>query len=200
MAENEDEETAQDTEKSATQPATSAPSAATAAAAKRRGDRTTALTTAREILEDNHATKDTIRETLESVVAAFTPRTRRSTGPRQVLEKVPPEEVAAYFASTGLARKQIAAAAGVSPSVIATVQNVNGDRWSRNTFEAKRVMIDAYIEEHRAQLDAERDAQAAEDAAKTQADAAKAARKAGKSAKASKATPAAATTQQAAAA
>lgn len=58
--------------------------------------------------------------------------------------KAEPAAVAAYFESTGLTRKQIADAVGVTVSVIATVQNPNGDRWSEVRFQAAKIMIDAY--------------------------------------------------------
>ncbi len=66
---------------------------------------------------------------------------RGSKAPRQTVEKADPGEVAKFFASTGLNRKQIASAVGVSTSVIATVQNPTGDRWSRTRFEAAKPLI-----------------------------------------------------------
>lgn len=65
---------------------------------------------------------------------------------RATVAKADPTEVAAYFAATGLTRKQIAGAVGVSVSVIATVQNPKGDRWSQSRFEAAKVLIDAEAE------------------------------------------------------
>lgn len=84
--------------------------------------------------------------------------------PRVVLEKAEPADVAAYFAATGLSRKEIAAAAGVSTSVIATVQNPKGDRWSLKTFEAKKLLIDAAAVDAAAARQAANEAAAAESA------------------------------------
>lgn len=66
---------------------------------------------------------------------------RGSKTPRETVQKADPLEVAAFFASTGLSVKQIAAAVGVSPSVIHTVRSVSGDRWSRTRYEAAKVLI-----------------------------------------------------------
>src|SRR4051812_6424889 len=60
---------------------------------------------------------------------------------RATLLKADPGEVKAYFDSTGLTRKQFADAVGVTVSVIATVQNQNGDRWSQVRFEAAKILI-----------------------------------------------------------
>jgi hypothetical protein len=70
---------------------------------------------------------------------------RGSATPRTIMAKSDPGEVAAWFAATGLTRKQLAAAAGVSASLIGTVQSARGDRWSTETWSAKRRMIEAYI-------------------------------------------------------
>lgn len=103
---------------------------------------------------------------LSQMVAAYSPATKASGGPRVVLDKADPAEVAAYFASTGLPRKEIATAAGVSTSVIATVQNEKGDRWSTVTFEAKRTLIDQYMVDHADEIAARAATAAAEAAAK----------------------------------
>jgi hypothetical protein len=77
-------------------------------------------------------------EVLEVVDAAI----RRGTAtPRTTVAKAGPSAVAAFFASTGLSRKQIADAVGVSTSVIGTVQKENGDRWSLARFEAAKPLI-----------------------------------------------------------
>jgi len=61
--------------------------------------------------------------------------------PRTIVPKADPATVAAFFKSTGLSVKQIAAAVGVSPSVISTVTRENGDRWSVARFEAAKPLI-----------------------------------------------------------
>jgi hypothetical protein len=77
-------------------------------------------------------------EVLEIVDAAI----RRATAtPRTTAVKASPADVAAFFASTGLTRKQIAEAVGVSTSVIGTVQSESGDRWSLTRFEAAKPLI-----------------------------------------------------------
>lgn len=118
----------------------------------------------------------TVESALRAMVAAYSSKAKAPGTPRVTLEKAAPETVAAYFASTGLTRKQLAAAAGVSTSVIATVQNENGDRWSQVTFEAKQVLIAAWMKEHGAEIEAERQAAVAEAAAKAKAAEDKAAR------------------------
>lgn len=61
---------------------------------------------------------------------------------RSTVLKADPDEVKDYFTGTGLSRQEIADAVGVTSSVIATVQNVNGDRWSAERFARARVLID----------------------------------------------------------
>ena len=61
------------------------------------------------------------------------------------MPKADPLEVRAYFASTGLSRREIGAIVGTGVGVIATVQNPNGDRWSVERFERARALIDAYL-------------------------------------------------------
>ena len=70
---------------------------------------------------------------------------KRTVVARSVMVKAEPEAVAAYFLSTGLTRKELADAVGVTVSVIATVGNPNGDRWSLIRFNAARILIDAYV-------------------------------------------------------
>jgi hypothetical protein len=65
----------------------------------------------------------------------------KASTPRATLAKADPKVVAAFFASTGMTRKQIAAAVGVSTSVIATVQSENGDRWSQQRFDLAKPLI-----------------------------------------------------------
>jgi hypothetical protein len=77
-------------------------------------------------------------EVLDVVDAAI----RRGTATsRTTVAKAEPSAVAAFFASTGLTRKQIAEAVGVSTSVIGTVQKEEGDRWSLARFEAAKPLI-----------------------------------------------------------
>jgi hypothetical protein len=57
------------------------------------------------------------------------------------IPKADPKVVAAFFASTGLTRKQIAEALGVSTSLVGTVQKETGDRWSLTRFEAAQPVI-----------------------------------------------------------
>jgi hypothetical protein len=85
-------------------------------------------------------------EVLEVVDAAIA---RGSRAPRSAstVEKADPNGVKAYFESTGLNRKELAAIVGVSTSVIATVQNPNGDRWSAARFERAKVTIAAHLAE-----------------------------------------------------
>ncbi len=123
----------------------------------------------------------TVRDALVRLVAAVKPKIR-STGPRVPLEKAEPEEVQAYFESTGMSRKQIASAAKVSTSVISTVQNPKGDRWSVATFTAKQVLIDAYVIEHADEIETARLEDIAAAKAKADKAAAKAAKKAAKAA------------------
>ena len=61
------------------------------------------------------------------------------------MPKADPLEVRAYFASTGLSRREIGAIVGTGVGVIATVQNPKGDRWSVERFERARALIDAYL-------------------------------------------------------
>ena len=70
---------------------------------------------------------------------------KRTVVQRTLMAKAEPVEVAAYFESTGLTRKELADAVGVCVSVIATVGNPNGDRWSATRFAAARILIDAYV-------------------------------------------------------
>lgn len=58
-----------------------------------------------------------------------------AAGPRQLKPKADPLEVRAYFASTGLSRRELGQIVGTGVGVIATVQNPNGDRWSIERFE-----------------------------------------------------------------
>ena len=83
-------------------------------------------------------------EVLVAVEAAIARGTR---APRSgsTVEKADPAAVKAYFDSTGLNRKQLAAIVGVSTSVIATTQNPNGDRWSLARFERAKATIDAHL-------------------------------------------------------
>lgn len=67
------------------------------------------------------------------------------TGPRQLKPKADPLEVRAYFASTGLSRRELGEIVGTGVGVIATVQNPNGDRWSTERFERARALIDAHL-------------------------------------------------------
>lgn len=89
------------------------------------------------------------------------PKAKAPAAPRQVLEKADPTEVARYFESTGMTRKQLASAVGVSTSVIATVQNPKGDRWSAKRFADAKPLIDKYAREHQAEIQAAKDADAA---------------------------------------
>lgn len=63
---------------------------------------------------------------------------------RATLLKADPDEVRKYFDSTGLTRAQLADALGITVSVISTVQNPLGDRWSQTRFEAAKILIGAY--------------------------------------------------------
>lgn len=121
---------------------------------------------------------------LRDMVAAFSPKARVAGGPRVTLEKASPTDVASFFVSTGLTRKELAAAAGVSTSVIATVQNEKGDRWSTVTFEAKRALILSWMTAHAAEIEARKANEAAEAVAKQAAIDAKAQRKTAAAAKA----------------
>ena len=71
---------------------------------------------------------------------------KRTVVQRALMEKADPDQVKAYFESTGLNRKEIADAVGVTVSVIATVQNPNGDRWSALRYGAAKILIDAYVQ------------------------------------------------------
>lgn len=117
-----------------------------------------------------------IVDSLRGMVEAFSPKARVAGGPRVTLQKAAPADVASYFLSTGLTRKELAAAAGVSTSVIATVQNEKGDRWSTVTFEAKQASIAAWMADHRAEIDARLAAEAQEVATRQAAATAKAAK------------------------
>lgn len=121
-------------------------------------------------------------DSLREIVVTFSKKTRAAGTARATLEKATPADVAAYFAQTGLTRKELAAAAKVSTSVIATVQNEKGDRWSVVTFEAKRLMIEQWMVDHADEIQTRHDAEAAEQAAKVQAAAAKATKAAAKAA------------------
>lgn len=71
---------------------------------------------------------------------------KRTQVERTLVAKADPLEVAAFFEASGLSRKELADACGVTVSVIATVQNPNGDRWSATLFEARKRLITAYAE------------------------------------------------------
>ena len=83
-------------------------------------------------------------EVLAAVEAAIA-RGSRASRSGSTVEKADPGTVKAYFDSTGLNRKQLAAVVGVSTSVIATVQNPNGDRWSLARFERAKATIDGHL-------------------------------------------------------
>jgi len=68
-----------------------------------------------------------------------------AVGPRQLKPKADPLEVRAYFASTGLSRRELGEIVGTGVGVIATVQNPNGDRWSTERFTQARALIDAHL-------------------------------------------------------
>lgn len=68
-----------------------------------------------------------------------------SNASRSLMPKAEPDAVREYFESTGLNRKELAAAVGVTVSVIATVQNPKGDRWSAARFEAAKPLIEAVV-------------------------------------------------------
>ena len=65
------------------------------------------------------------------------------------MPKADPLEVRAYFASTGLSRREIGEIVGTGVGVIATVQNPSGNRWSTERFERARALIDAYLAERK---------------------------------------------------
>jgi hypothetical protein len=73
------------------------------------------------------------------------PQAIAGQGARAVKPKADPQEVRAYFASTGLSRRELGAIVGTGVGVIATVQNPNGDRWSVERFERARALIDAHL-------------------------------------------------------
>jgi uncharacterized protein DUF6998 len=68
-----------------------------------------------------------------------------AAGPRQLKQKADPLEVRAYFASTGLSRRELGEIVGTGVGVIATVQNPNGDRWSVDSFERARALVEAHL-------------------------------------------------------
>jgi hypothetical protein len=105
-----------------------------------------------EILRGWRATAEAPAEVLAVVDSAIR---RGARGPRSVKAKAEPAEVARFFVASGLTRKQIAAAVGVTTSVIATVQNENGDRWSAERFERAKPLILAAAEAARATAAAE---------------------------------------------
>ena len=133
-------------------------------------------------------------DALREIVVAFGKKVHVAGAGRATLEKAAPADVAAYFTQTGLTRKELAAAAKVSTSVIATVQNEKGDRWSVVTFEAKRALIEQWMVDHEGEITARQDAEAAEQAAKVQAAAAKATKATAKAAPKPAKTPKAAAT------
>ena len=68
-----------------------------------------------------------------------------AAGPRPLKPKADPLEVRAYFASTGLSRRELGEIIGTGVGVIATVQNPNGDRWSVERFERAQALIEAHL-------------------------------------------------------
>ena len=70
------------------------------------------------------------------------------------MPKADPLEVRAYFASTGLTRRELGEIVGTGVGVIATVQNPNGDRWSVERFERARALIKAHLAQRGAGRDA----------------------------------------------
>jgi hypothetical protein len=81
------------------------------------------------------------------------PSPAAAAGPRQLRSKADPLEVRAYFAETGLSRRELGEIVGTGVGVIATVQNPNGDRWSTERFERARALIDAHLARRRAGRD-----------------------------------------------
>lgn len=103
------------------------------------------------------ATEQTAAPTTRAAAKATTKKPAAPKAPRALMEKADPIEVGKYFDGTGLTRKQIAAAVGVSTSVIATVQNPKGDRWSADRFSKARVLIDKYAKAHAPEIAAARE-------------------------------------------
>lgn len=172
-------------------------------AVDRKAERTAALELAKAVLDAEENTVEDAIDALEVLYTAFAPRTKPSGGPRARLTMADPNVVKAYFESTGLTRKQLAGAAGVSTSVIATVQNTKvkddgsfvGDQWSEITFAVKRAMIDQYMIDHADEIAAAHAADVAAAAAKQAEADAKAAKAAAKvTAKAAPTVPVAAAT------
>lgn len=90
--------------------------------------------------------------TIADVIPPTTPHrpvaaqsTHPATSRRTVVGKADPDIVRAYFASTGLSRKELGRIVGTGVGVIATVQNPRGDRWSVERFHRARAQIDAYL-------------------------------------------------------
>lgn len=77
-----------------------------------------------------------------------------AASPRQLKPKADPLEVRAYFASTGLSRRDLGEIVGTGVGVIATIQNPNGDRWSIERFERARALIEAHLAKRGAGRDA----------------------------------------------
>lgn len=86
--------------------------------------------------------------------AARSPVPPAAAGPRQLKPKADPLEVRAYFASTGLSRRELGEIVGTGVGVIATVQNPNGDRWSIERFEGARALIEAHLAQRGVSRDA----------------------------------------------
>jgi ribosome-binding protein aMBF1 (putative translation factor) len=91
------------------------------------------------------AKRPTVAKAGETAAAKSKPASDGSPAPRKVTAKADPADVAKYFASTGLSRKELAAAIGVSTSLIGTVAKETGDRWSAERFAKARVQIDAAV-------------------------------------------------------
>lgn len=94
--------------------------------------------------------RETAKAPAEVLAAVDAAILRATKAPRHTKDKADPAAVAEFFASTGLSRKEIADAVGVSTSVISTVQNENGDRWSEARFEAAKPLILSAAERKRA--------------------------------------------------
>lgn len=109
------------------------------------------LTAWRDEVEASHASGaiDADAHALRvSAIEAAVKRLGAKPSTRKPMPKADPLVVAKFFESTGLSRKELAAAVGVSTSVIATVQKLSGDRWSQARYEAAKPLIIAYKKAH----------------------------------------------------
>lgn len=84
------------------------------------------------------------RRAKRAAATAKSPKPAKASG-RAVDPKADPARVRAYFETTGLSRKELAAVLGKSTGLLAHVTRETGDRWSVSRFEAAVKAIEKHL-------------------------------------------------------